>query len=174
MNQYQDFQIQEATLKHAPGIASVLVKTWQQAYKGLIDQDYLNSLDLNQKIERWKNILQTPNRKSQIYVFLNNKDQVVGVCSIGESRYPEQKFTHELYLIYILPEYQRGGLGRFMFEDIKKKLHALDAKSLCVMVLQQGPAVGYYQKMGAQIIQEHQTKIGDKQYAEYLMGWDKI
>ena len=168
------FKIQEATLKHAPGIASVLVKTWQQAYKGVIGQAYLDSLDLNKKIERWKNILQTPNSKSQVYVLLNNKDQVVGVYSVGQSRYPEQKFTHELYLIYILPEYQGRGLGRFMFEDIKKKLHALNAQNLCVMVLQGGPAVGYYQKMGAQIIQEHQTKIGDKQYAEYLMGWDKI
>ena len=168
------FKIQEATLKHAPGIASVLVKTWQQAYKGVIGQAYLDSLDLNKKIERWKNILQTPNSKSQVYVLLNNKDQVVGVYSVGQSRYPEQKFTHELYLIYILPEYQGRGLGRFMFEDIKKKLHALNAKSLCVMVLQEGPAVGYYQKMGAQIIQEHHTKIGDKQYKEYLMGWDRI
>ncbi len=168
------FQIQEATLKHAPGIASVLVKTWQQAYKGVIDQDYLDSLDLKQGEERWQNILQTPNRKSQVYVLLNNQDQVVGIYSVGQSRYPEHPFTHELYLIYILPEYQKRGLGRFMFEDIKKKLHALNVQNLCVMVLQQGPAVAYYKKMGAQIIQEHQTEIGGKQYKEYLMAWDQI
>jgi GNAT superfamily N-acetyltransferase len=174
MNQLKDFHIQEATLKHAPGIASVLVKTWQQAYKGVIDQDHLDSLDLKQREERWQNILQTPNRKSQVYVLLNNKDQVVGVYSVGQSRYPEQKFTHELYLIYILPEYQGRGLGRFMFQNIKQQLHVLNAQNLCVMVLQQGPALGYYQKMGAQIIQENQTEIGGKQYKEYLMGWDKI
>ena len=168
------FKIQEANLKHAPDIASVLMKTWQQAYKGVIDQDYLDSLDLNQKIERWKNILQTPNRKSQVYVFLNNQDQVVGVYSFGQSRYPEHPFTHELYLIYILPQYQGRGLGRFIFEDIKKKLHALNAQNLCVTVLQKGPAVGFYKKMGAKIIQARKDEIGGKQYAEYLMGWDKI
>ena len=76
--------------------------------------------------------------------------------------------------IYILPEYQGRGLGRFMFEDIKHKLHALNAQSLCVVVLQEGPAVAFYKKMEAQIIQARRDEIGGKQYAEYLMGWDQI
>ncbi len=42
------------------------------------------------------------------------------------------------------------------------------------MVLQEGPAVGFYKKMGAQIIQARRDEIGGKQYAEYLMGWDQI
>ena len=174
MNQYQDFQIQEANLKHAQGLANVHIKTWRHSYKGIIDQDYLDSLNLKQREERWTNILQTPNRKSQIYVTLNSKDQVIGFYSIGESREKEHNFTHELMAIYILPEYQGRGLGRFMFEDIKQKLHALNAKSLCVVVLKEGPAVAYYKKMGAQIIQARKDEIGGKQYKEYLMGWDRI
>jgi len=174
MNQHQGFQIQEANLKHAPGLANVHVKTWQHSYKGIIDQDYLDSLDLKQREERWVNIFQIQDRKSQIYVLLNNKDQVIGFYSIGESREKEHDFTHELWAIYILPEYQGHGLGRFMFEDIKHKLHALNAKSLCVVVLQEGPAVAFYKKMGAQIIQARRDEIGGKQYAEYLMGWDQI
>jgi len=172
--QHQDFQIQEATLKHVQGLANVHVKTWQQAYKGIIDQAHLDALDLKQREERWINILQIPNRKSQVYVLLNNQNQVVGFYSIGESREKEHNYTHELWGLYILPEYQGRGLGRFVFEDVKQKLHALNAQSLCVIVLKEGPAVGYYKKMGAQIIQENQTEIGGKQYTVYLMGWDKI
>ena len=174
MNQLQDFQIQEATLRHVQGLANVHVKTWKISYKGIIDQNYLNSLNLKQREEFWKNILQVPNRKSQIYVLLNNQDQVIGFYSIGESREKEYDFTHELWGIYILPEYQGHGLGRFMFEDIKQKLHALNAQSLCVVVLKEGPAVAFYKKMGAQIIQARRDEIGGKQHAEYLMGWDEI
>jgi len=134
----------------------------------------LDALDLKQREERWINILQIPNRKSQVYVLLNNQNQVVGFYSIGESREKEHNYTHELWGLYILPEYQGRGLGRFVFEDVKQKLHALNAQSLCVIVLKEGPAVGYYKKMGAQIIQENQTEIGGKQYTVYLMGWDKI
>jgi len=174
MNQLKDFHIQEATLKHAQGLANVHVKTWKISYKGIIDQAHLDTLDLKQREERWINILQTPNRKSQVYVLLNNQNQVIGFYSIGESREKEHNYTHELWGLYILPEYQGRGLGLFMFEDIKKKLHALNAQSLCVMVLEQGPAVAYYKKMGAQIIKARKDEISGKQYTVYLMGWDKI
>ena len=61
-----------------------------------------------------------------------------------------------------------------MFEDIKQKLRALNTQSLCVVVLKEGPAVAFYKKMGAQIVQERKDEIGGKQYAEYLMAWDQI
>jgi len=48
------------------------------------------------------------------------------------------------------------------------------AQSLCVVVLKEGPAVGFYKKMGAKIIQARRDEIGGKQYAEYLMGWEQI
>ena len=48
-------EIRAAQLNDAPSIAQVHIRSWKTAYRGIIDQDYLdNGLDLAVRTRRWQ------------------------------------------------------------------------------------------------------------------------
>lgn len=49
--------IREATLQDAADIARVHIMAWQETYRGIAPQTYLDSLDINERIESWKSRL---------------------------------------------------------------------------------------------------------------------
>ena len=49
--------IREADVEDAEGLARVNVISWQAAYRGLIDQAFLDSLDLQGRTQSWGRIL---------------------------------------------------------------------------------------------------------------------
>ena len=55
-----DFIIRNTTIKDIPAISTIKVKGWQTAYKGMIDDDYLNNMNINRTIEK--------NTKSDIHL----------------------------------------------------------------------------------------------------------
>ena len=50
-----ELNIREAKLEDAVQIAEVHIKSWRQAYKGVVHQSYLdNGLDINERTKRWR------------------------------------------------------------------------------------------------------------------------
>jgi hypothetical protein len=45
--------VRRAELRDAAGIAAVHVASWQEAYRGLLPQEYLESLSVRDRIETW-------------------------------------------------------------------------------------------------------------------------
>jgi hypothetical protein len=46
--------VRPAVLQDAPAIAAVHVATWRDAYAGLLPDDFLDGLDVDQRAERWR------------------------------------------------------------------------------------------------------------------------
>lgn len=114
--------IRHATLDDAQAIAELHVRAWQWAYHGLIDADYLASLDamIPARIERRRELL--AHIPPEYRWWLAELDgQLVGFATTGLSRdsdvAPE---TVEVYAIYLAQEAAGKGVGRALFA------HAVD------------------------------------------------
>lgn len=68
--------IRKARLKDAEGIARVHVDSWRTTYKGIIPDDYLNSLSYEQRTELWKNNI--GKKGNYVLVAENTEEQVIG------------------------------------------------------------------------------------------------
>jgi GNAT superfamily N-acetyltransferase len=106
--------VRRAGAEDAMRIAIVHVRSWQAAYRGLVPQDYLDSLDAEQRRPAWERILgeaQWP--RAGTFVAEEGKD-VVGFASICPSRDDDEESASagELAAIYLLPEAWGKGLGR--------------------------------------------------------------
>lgn len=94
-------------------IAEVHVAAWQAAYRGLIPQDYLDTLDLRERCSRWQQILGRPTQPGQGTLAAHLRDNVVGFASFGPSRDSgHDTGTGEIYALYLHPGAWGRGIGR--------------------------------------------------------------
>ena len=124
--------VRPAEVEDAAAIAAVHVATWRTTYRGLLPDDFLDSLDESGYEERWRRILVEPS--SRVYVAADGP-QVVGFASGGRERAGEDGFSGELYAIYVVQEAQGRGHGRRLVQAVVGGLRELGLEDMIVWVL---------------------------------------
>jgi hypothetical protein len=90
--------ITHATPADAEDIARIHHAAWQESYKGIIDQSYLDALCYDDFLARRRRILNSPQTDG---IHLVAKcPQSVGFCDAGVSR--THGYKGEIYAIYVL------------------------------------------------------------------------
>jgi ribosomal protein S18 acetylase RimI-like enzyme len=98
--------IREAQIEDARGVAQVNVASWQAAYPGLIDQTFLDSLDVDGRTESWQRILHQ--RRGRVLV-AEDEGSVIGFCAVGPAIDDD---WGEVFAIYVDPQHWGHGVGR--------------------------------------------------------------
>jgi GNAT superfamily N-acetyltransferase len=108
-----------ARASDARAIAAVHVRSWQAAYRGLIPQDYLDSLDPDQRRAGWDRALSTADWPRRGVLVAEQADEVVGFASICPTRDDDLDPARvgEVTAIYLLSEAWGSGLGRQLMTD---------------------------------------------------------
>jgi GNAT superfamily N-acetyltransferase len=109
--------IRPAALPDAQEIAEVHIRAWQWAYRGLIDDDYLDHLsdNLDQRIASYQ--AQFPKLPPQNRWWVAEQDgHIVGFAMTGLSRDPDvPPLTAEVFAIYLNQQVVGKGVGRALF-----------------------------------------------------------
>lgn len=112
----EPFHIRAAELSDSEGIARVHTRSWQSAYRGLLPDEWLDALRWEDRKIRWDAILSATPKKT-VLMAVNAQNEIVGFASNGPSRDEDidQERVHELYAIYLIPEYWGKGIGSALF-----------------------------------------------------------
>jgi ribosomal protein S18 acetylase RimI-like enzyme len=89
-------------------IATVHVATWQHAYAGLLPDDLLAGLDVNQRAENWHRRITDPPGRGFVLVY-EQLGHIRGFLHAGPSR--DGDAGGEVYAIYVDPACQGQGAG---------------------------------------------------------------
>lgn len=119
--------IRAARIEDADGIAAVHVRSWQMAYVGLVPQDYLDTLSVDQRRAAWERILaETAGPRSGTLV-AEDDDIVIGFVHLCPTRDADHD-SHtvgEIASIYVLAEAWGTGTGRaLMAAALDRLTHA--------------------------------------------------
>jgi ribosomal protein S18 acetylase RimI-like enzyme len=164
-----EYTIRQAMQQDAARIAQINVETWHFAYKGIISDEYLNTLSIEKRTADWYRILDPSNTRTYTIIIQDQNDIVQGYCSGGLSRI--NGFQAEIYALYLDPASHKKGLGRALIEAFMHYCREQDLTSICVLVLSNNPACGFYQAMGARFIRHESLQLGDTEYQESLYAW---
>lgn len=104
--------IRKATIDDAPRIAEIHVTSWKATYRGIVPDDYLETLDVNRRKEVWRELCS--NERSPVYV-AGHADRILGFCHISASRDSNCEGSAEITSIYVDPSNLRRGWGRQLF-----------------------------------------------------------
>jgi GNAT superfamily N-acetyltransferase len=155
-------RIRLAKTEDSPRIAEVHVTSWRETYPGIVPQTYLDTLDIEEKQNFWERALVNG---TQLYVAESQRG-IVGIASGGAYRGDAPDIKGELYLIYLLAEAKRQGIGRALFNAVKQQMMPTH-HPFCAYVLADNPACYFYRAMGGEIIGDHIEDIGGKPLKEF-------
>jgi L-amino acid N-acyltransferase YncA len=167
-------EIRKATKDDAKGIAKVHVKSWQETYQGIVMQDYLDSLKMEDREPLWEKSLSESADSSPVFVAVNSEGEIVGFASFGKERTGKFEADGELYAIYILKEYQRGKLGLRMLQAGLEEIQKLKYQSMLVWVLADNESRKFYESLNPQKAGEEVVEIAGREYLEFAYAWKEL
>lgn len=151
------------------------VSSWRTTYPGIVAQSYIDSLTVDGRAAVWERVLRRETSpESYVLVAESAARGIVGFSSGGPIRLPRPGFDAELYAIYILKGAQGSGVGRGLLEAWAKHDVARGLRSAIVRVLSKNPARFFYERMGAQWLEDGTLNIGGEQYPETWYGWSDL
>lgn len=148
--------IRKAVLSDAHAVATVHVRSWQHAYKGLVPDSVLDDLSIEQRRSMWERAIPS----SDVWVALAD-DEIVGFATVGPSREPDA--ANELYAIYLLPSAWGTGLARPLAEAALG-----DKQDVALWVFRDNPrARRFYERLGFVADGQEKTEtMGSAELAE--------
>ena len=168
------FIIRCPTVDDTAAIARVCAQSRRSTYKGIVQNDYLDSIDVEDWAERQRrNMAEYPN--GLISHVAEVQSEVVGWAAGGPNDNTALTYSGELYAIYLLPEYQRRGIGFKLTMATAEWLIESGMSSMIVWVLAENwPARHFYQAFGGSYVQEGQFNIGGASLREVSYGWKDL
>ena len=147
------------------GMARIKVDCWQDTYKNIIDQSYLDSL--NYEIQTNKYIDSFDEYKNMVLVDEDvNDHKIIGYScfSTDANEYADA----ELISLYIDTKYARRGVGTSLLRETIKELKKYNKKTMMLWCIKENKnAIKFYEKMGGIKVFDKMAKIGNKVYQEY-------
>jgi L-amino acid N-acyltransferase YncA len=146
--------IRKASVEDAAGIAHVHVASWKTTYAGIMPDEVLQNLDVQERGKMWTSILTTHKDRNSTYVATTEEGTVIGFASGGKAQSDTFGADAELYAIYLLEERQGKGVGRELFLHVVAELQEKQYESMVTWVVKDNPAVKFYESFGPELLME--------------------
>ncbi len=146
--------IRRATAADISTIQHLSRVIWPVAYSTILTSGQIEYM-LNLMYSR-ESLLKQMEEQQHEFILCYAGYEAVGFASfsnVGEH-------TFKLHKIYILPEQQGRGIGRFMIEHIIRMIQERGAVALDLNVNRHNPARFFYERLGFEIIRQEDIDIG--------------
>lgn len=167
-----------ATPDDAPATARVQVESWLTTYKGIVSDQYLQSLVDRLPGRQRRHHDNIKAGKSIQIVGCNDAGTVVAWLSAGQARDDQLialGYSAEIYALYLIQRAQRQGLGRAMMCEAFNRLTHQGFTRAYVCVLRDNlPAVAFYRRVGGLLLFEKNLELGGRSHSELVLGIDDL
>jgi GNAT superfamily N-acetyltransferase len=144
-------QIRQATVRDVSAIAEVHVRSWQEAYKGLVPQDFLDAMDPAQRAAGWEQSVRSLPRSGRGVLVAESPDGVVGFSSFcpAQDADCDPERVGLILTIYLLPSALGKGIGRGLMGAVTSALTDAGYAEAVLWVLDTNArARSFYSKAG--------------------------
>lgn len=166
-------KIRRAVVDDAKGIADVHVRSWQETYKGIVNQAYLDNLKVEDRFRMWEAGLSSKKDKEPVYVAENSAGDIIGFAAFGPERTNKFGADGELYAIYLLEDYKGRKIGTALLSAGVKDLLS-DYSSILVWVLAENNSKLFYEKYDPTKVAEEEITIAGGKHIEIAYVWKDI
>ena len=152
-------------------VASVHVQSWRESFAGIVPQTFLDKMSVEKRAKAFEQGFSAASYK--MYVAEVPERGVVGFADFGEPR-ESIGYEAELYAIYLLPEFQRKGVGGSLF-DLGVDFFTENGKSsMYLLALEASPYRSFYETMGGKVVGRKQIEIEGVMFDELVYGWESL
>jgi ribosomal protein S18 acetylase RimI-like enzyme len=142
--------------KDLPAVRRILWESWMAAYRAFIPEEDLQIYhEATYRIKSLKHLYESPS----VHGFIGEADGTPA----GFARVQFHRNENRLYLasLYLLPDFQRKGIGGRLLAAAEKKALAYNLGELWVGVMfQNEPARRWYEKRGFRFVKKEPFRMG--------------
>lgn len=168
----QNVGFREATIADCPAVAKVHVQSWKESFAGIVPQTFLDKMSVEKRAKAFEKGFSAPFYR--MYVAEVPNRGLVGFADFGEPRENIDAYDGELYAVYLLPEFQRKGVGGRLFNLGVEFLRGSGKSSMYLLALEVSPYRSFYEKMGGRIVGSKQIELEGDRYDELIYGWEDL
>jgi GNAT superfamily N-acetyltransferase len=169
-----DVVIRRATVADASVIAAVRIDSWRATYRGIIPDDYLDGMKVEDSTAIWSRILSATSSAANVFV-AEVDGEVLGFAAGMTLKEAKLGYDSELTAIYLEPSVQRAGIGRRLVAHVAATLSSAGANNMLVWVLAENrQARQFYEMLGAELLVEQPFSWDGLDLQEAGYGWRTI
>lgn len=166
-----NYEIRNVEEKDLMQIAIIGNLDWKKAYRGIIDDEFLDNLSDKDNYERLKK-----NYKDGPFIVAVDGDKVLGFCRYSESNRSNPDDKHhdcEICALYVNWEDRGKGIGAALVNFVKSYFKSIGKKKMIIWCLEKNyPSRKFYEKMGGSIYGSKSIEKGGKEYAEVGFSYE--
>jgi len=166
-------EIRPAAPDDAAGIAHVHVSSWRTTYRGILPDVVLDGLDEGRRTMSQGNRLLNPPDGERTFVAVADGG-IVGFAVCGPARVPIERYSGEIYGLYLVQSYQRMGIGRALVRQAVRALAEDGHRSIYLWVLQRNPSRAFYEALGGLPLRRKMIHIAGVRRMEVAYGWTDL
>lgn len=165
-------KVEKSDIKAA---ADIKIKGWKTAYKGIIDDEFLNNMDKQTEIEKCEKYYKTIG-----FIVAESDGKVVGFCrytNIDSEVNKKNYIDCEIRALYVEPKLKGNGIGKELFKYVINDFIKNNKKKMIIWCLKDNhPSRAFYEKMGGKIFKYKKELLGEKEYelVSYVYDLDNI
>ena len=163
--------IRQPTLDDAGAIARVQALSWQATYRGMVPDEYLDAIDVDAWAERHRGHMLEDPEEFVSYV-AEVDEEIVGWALGGPNRDQTMIYSAELFTIYLLPGYERQGIGLRLMNAVAQGLAGFGFESMILWVLTDNrPAREFYEALGGVYVVRRAMDLEGTDVPVVAYGW---
>lgn len=147
MTRSAPWELRRATGADAVAVAAMHVRAWQTAYRGIVPDPFLDSLDVAARAGRYS-FDRTGPGDPETWIAVDGED-IVGMVSISRSRDEDLPALGEVRALYVAPDRWRSGAGSALLVTAERLLaDAGYAEALLWVLEDNARGRGFYEAAG--------------------------
>jgi ribosomal protein S18 acetylase RimI-like enzyme len=165
------FSIRNAEPADAKAIATININCWKKTYKGIVADDFLNSLSVEPRISTIEK--RTERADLDCLVAVSNTNEVIGFADFGPCREKAIDADAELYAIYVDGNHHGLGAGKSLFIKGYELTKKRGYKKMMVSVFSENKnARAFYEKMGGTLDRPDKVILNGIIYPTVTYVWN--
>lgn len=166
--------IRQMRIEELPIIAEIYRDTFKATHQEVVTDSFIQALTYENALSRLERIFNNIEYRPFCYV-IEKENNILGFAIGSFAINSPYGYEGELMMLYILPAYQRLGIGRLLVQSVAKHFETNNVKSMFVGSFKNNRlARKFYESLGAVKIDEYIDKINGENFPIIIYAWSSI
>lgn len=166
--------IRKMRIEELPIIAKLYRDIFKATHQDIVTDSFIQSLTYENAEARLERIFNN-NEKRPFCYLIEIENKIIGFAIGSFIINSPYRYEGELIMLYILPVYQRLGIGRFLIQEVARNFKTNNVHSMIVGSFKNNvTARKFYESLGAVLIDEYIDKINGENFSVVIYGWASI